>query len=48
MKNKDDTDTLLGISQNLLTPSSRPSINAPQIFNRQTRKLGGFNQIQCF
>jgi hypothetical protein len=47
-RNKDVTDTLLGISQNLLTPPSRPSTNAPQIFNCQTRKFGGFDQIQCF
>lgn len=47
-RNKDISDTLLGISQNLLTPQSRPSTNAPQIFNCQTRKLGGFDQIQCF
>jgi uncharacterized protein YacL len=47
-KNKDITDTLLGISQNLLTTPSRPSPNAPQMFNCQTRKFGGFDQIQCF
>jgi hypothetical protein len=47
-RNKDITDTLLGISQNLLTTPSRPSPNAPQMFNCQTRKLGGFDQIQCF
>ena len=47
-RNKDISDTLLGISQNLLTPQSRPTTNAPQTFNCQTRKLGGFDQIQCF
>ena len=47
-KNKDITDTLLGISQNLLTTPSRSSPNAPQMFNCQTRKFGGFDQIQCF
>lgn len=47
-RNKDITDTLLGISQNLLTTPSRPAPNAPQMFNCQTRKFGGFDQIQCF
>jgi hypothetical protein len=47
-RNKDISDTLLGISQNLLATPSRPASNAPQIFNCQTRKLGGFDQIQCF
>ena len=47
-KNKDISDTLLGISQNLLATPNRPTPNAPQIFNCQTRKLGGFDQIQCF
>ena len=47
-RNKDISDTLLGISQNLLATPNRPTPNAPQIFNCQTRKLGGFDQIQCF
>ena len=47
-RNKDITDTLLGISSNLLNPPSRPAPNAPQIFNCQTRRVGGFDQIQCF
>jgi hypothetical protein len=47
-KNKDITDTLLGISSNLLSNSNRPTSNAPQMFNCQTRKFGGFDQIQCF
>jgi len=47
-KNKDITDTLLGISSNLLSNSNRPASNAPQMFNCQTRKFGGFDQIQCF
>lgn len=47
-RNKDVTDTLLGISRNLLTTPSRPAPNAPQMFNCQTRKFGGFDQIQCF
>jgi hypothetical protein len=47
-RNKDITDTLLGISSNLLNPPSRPAPNAPQMFNCQTRKFGGFDQIQCF
>jgi len=47
-KNKDVTDTLLGISNNLLNPPRRPAPNAPQMFNCQTRKFGGFDQIQCF
>jgi len=47
-KNKDITDTLLGISNNLLNPPRRPAPNAPQMFNCQTRKFGGFDQIQCF
>jgi len=47
-KNKDITDTLLGISNNLLNPPSRSAPNAPQMFNCQTRKFGGFDQIQCF
>jgi len=47
-KNKDITDTLLGISSNLLSNPNRPASNAPQMFNCQTRKLGGFDQIQCF
>ena len=38
-KNKDITDTLLGISSNLLSNPNRPTPNAPQIFNCQTRKL---------
>ena len=47
-RNKDITDTLLGISSNLLSTPNRPASNAPQIFNCQTRKFGGFDQIQCF
>lgn len=47
-RNKDVTDTLLGISNNLLNPPRRPAPNAPQMFNCQTRKFGGFDQIQCF
>ena len=47
-RNKDITDTLLGISSNLLNPPRAPASNAPQIFNCQTRKVGGFDQIQCF
>ena len=47
-RNKDISDTLLGISQNLLATPNRLTPNAPQIFNCQTRKLGGFDQIQCF
>jgi hypothetical protein len=47
-KNKDITDTLLGISSNLLSNPNRPTSNAPQMFNCQTRKFGGFDQIQCF
>jgi hypothetical protein len=47
-KNKDITDTLLGISSNLLSNSNRSASNAPQMFNCQTRKFGGFDQIQCF
>lgn len=47
-RNKDITDTLLGISSNLLNPPSRPAPNSPQMFNCQTRKFGGFDQIQCF
>ena len=47
-RNKDITDTLLGISNNLLNPPSRSAPNAPQMFNCQTRKFGGFDQIQCF
>jgi hypothetical protein len=47
-RNKDITDTLLGISNNLLNPPRRPAPNAPQMFNCQTRKFGGFDQIQCF
>jgi hypothetical protein len=47
-KNKDITDTLLGISSNLLSNPSRPASNTPQMFNCQTRKFGGFDQIQCF
>ena len=47
-RNKDITDTLLGISNNLLSTPNRPASNAPQIFNCQTRKFGGFDQIQCF
>jgi hypothetical protein len=47
-RNKDITDTLLGISNNLLNPPRRPAPNVPQMFNCQTRKLGGFDQIQCF
>jgi hypothetical protein len=47
-RNKDVTDTLLGISNNLLNPPRRSAPNAPQMFNCQTRKFGGFDQIQCF
>jgi hypothetical protein len=47
-KNKDITDTLLGISNNLLNPPRKAAPNAPQMFNCQTRKFGGFDQIQCF
>jgi hypothetical protein len=47
-RNKDITDTLLGISSNLLNPPRKPAPNAPQMFNCQTRKFGGFDQIQCF
>jgi hypothetical protein len=47
-KNKDITDTLLGISSNLLSNPNRPASNTPQMFNCQTRKFGGFDQIQCF
>ena len=47
-RNKDITDTLLGISSNLLSTPNRSASNAPQIFNCQTRKFGGFDQIQCF
>lgn len=47
-RNKDITDTLLGISNNLLNPPRKAAPNAPQIFNCQTRKFGGFDQIQCF
>lgn len=47
-RNKDVTDTLLGISNNLLNPPRKPAPNAPQMFNCQTRKFGGFDQIQCF
>jgi len=47
-RNKVVTDTLLGISNNLLNPPRRPAPNAPQMFNCQTRKFGGFDQIQCF
>lgn len=47
-RNKDVTDTLLGISNNLLNPPRKAAPNAPQMFNCQTRKFGGFDQIQCF
>jgi len=47
-KNKDITDTLLGISSNLLNNPNRPAPRSPQMFNCQTRKFGGFDQIQCF
>ena len=47
-RNKDITDTLLGISSNLLSTPNRSASSAPQIFNCQTRKFGGFDQIQCF
>ena len=47
-RNKDITDTLLGISNNLLNPPRKAAPNAPQMFNCQTRKFGGFDQIQCF
>jgi len=48
-KNKDITDTLLGMSQSLLSPN-RPSAPSSNNFmlNCQTRKFGGFDQIQCF
>jgi hypothetical protein len=47
-KNKDITDTLLGISSNLLSNPNRTAPRSPQMFNCQTRKFGGFDQIQCF
>jgi len=47
-RNKDITDTLLGISSNLLNPPRGTAPNAPQMFNCQIRKFGGFDQIQCF